>query len=135
MGLIGMGVAGSEGTESFNPPYFAPGMESRGFTGDGATVVASRWCITFLQCSWIPGSLHSSPRIGLDESPTPFWGAAGVAGFQSFACSLAWLCKACFRVSGTIRETRLWLCVCAGISTRQKTYHDVTDIRTGQGID
>ena len=53
-----------------------------------------------------------------------------------FPFNLAWLFQACFRVSGVFKETPPWLCVHAGISTRQKTHHNVqptTDIRTGWG--
>ena len=51
-------------------------------------MMASSWCITYLHCSWSPGYIPSSLRIGLDDSPTSFWDSADVRDFGTPSLAL-----------------------------------------------
>ena len=125
-----MGEIGSNAAEDSNFSSLACGLGFKGFIRDGAAVMASSWSITCLHCSTL------FPKDRSDDSPTPLWGGAGVAGFGSFTFNFAWLHQACFGVSSIFWESPPWLHVHAGISTRQKSCHNAqhtTDNRIGQG--
>ena len=123
-------------TEGSSSPSLTPGLEGKGFNGDGAAVMALSRCTTCLHCSWSLESSLSSPRVGLDDSPSPFCGSTVLVGLRSLAFNVAWLCLACLGVPGVLKENPSCLCICAGIFTRQKTCHNVqpiTDVRASQG--
>ena len=97
--------------------------------------MASIWCITCWHCFW-SSELPPSPQGEGLVSPTPFWDPSGVADFGFFAWGLAWTSQACVGVLSAIWESPLWPHICAGICTKQKTYHNtlpMADIRTRWG--